>query len=200
MERMEQEQEAALLRAAQAGESGALARLCDQYEPLLRAAAAQPHLRTFREDALAEGYVSFVRAVRDYEAGTGVPFAAFAKARVYGDLRTLFRQQRRRWERETAAAEDGETPFWERVSDPAAERALTQLEEQAALVSLMRCLSDAERRILRLLFWEERTQAEAARLLRVSQQAVAKARKKALAKLRAALSRREGSMGGACFA
>ena len=71
---------------------------------LLRAAAGQLHLRTIREDALAEGYVSFVGAVQAYDAGTGVPFAAFAKARVYGDLRTLFRRQRRLWERETLPA------------------------------------------------------------------------------------------------
>lgn len=60
----EWEQEQALLRAAQAGDSPALSRLLDRYLPLLQAAAAQPHLRTIREDALAEGYVSFVRGVR----------------------------------------------------------------------------------------------------------------------------------------
>ena len=90
IEQMEREQELSLLAAAKAGDAAALSRLCTQYEPLLRAAAGQLHLRTIREDALAEGYVSFVGAVQAYDAGTGVPFAAFAKARVYGDLRTLF--------------------------------------------------------------------------------------------------------------
>ena len=73
---------------------------------------------------------------------------------------------------------------------------LTRLEEQAALVAAMRCLTDGERRILRLIFWEERTQAEAARLLQVSQQAIAKTKKRALAKLRAAF-RSEGDGSGA---
>ena len=195
IEQMEREQELSLLAAAKAGDAAALSRLCTQYEPLLRAAAGQLHLRTIREDALAEGYVSFVGAVQAYDAGTGVPFAAFAKARVYGDLRTLFRRQRRLWERETLPAEAREEPFWEGVHDPAAEQALTRLEEQAALVAAMRCLTDGERRILRLIFWEERTQAEAARLLQVSQQAIAKAKKRALAKLRAVFAA-EGEGGG----
>ena len=82
------------------------------------------------------------------------------------------------------------------VRDPAAEQALTRLEEQAALVAAMRCLTDGERRILRLIFWEERTQAEAARLLQVSQQAIAKTKKRAIAKLRAAF-RSEGDGSGA---
>ena len=188
--------ECMLLAAAQAGDSAAMMQLVEQYEPLLRAAAGQLHLRTIREDALAEGYVSFVGAVQAYDAGTGVPFAAFAKARVYGDLRTLFRRQRRLWERETLPAEAREEPFWEGVRDPAAEQALTRLEEQAALVAAMRCLTDGERRILRLIFWEERTQAEAARLLQVSQQAIAKTKKRALAKLRAVF-RSEGDGSGA---
>lgn len=194
----EWEQEQALLRAAQAGDSPALSRLLDRYLPLLQAAAAQPHLRTIREDALAEGYVSFVRAVREYDASAGVPFAAFARARVYGDVRTLFRRECRRWEREGTVAEDREEPFWESVSDPQAEQALVRLEERTALAAAMRCLTEAERRILRLVYWEERREREAALLLHVSQQAVGKAKRKALAKLRAALSSREGGAGGLC--
>ena len=69
-------------------------------------------------------------------------------------------------------------------------------EAEAALVAAMRCLTDGERRILRLIFWEERTQAEAARLLQVSQQAIAKTKKRALAKLRAVF-RSEGDGSGA---
>ena len=80
--------ERTLLAAAQAGDSAAMMRLLEQYEPLLRRAAGQPHLRTLREDALAEGTVSFVRAVHDYDLSQSVPFAGFVKARVYGDLRS----------------------------------------------------------------------------------------------------------------
>ena len=94
--------ECMLLAAAQAGDSAAMMQLVEQYEPLLRRAAGQPHLLTLREDALAEGYVSFVRAVHDYDAASGVPFAGFVKARVCGDLRTLFRRTCKVWQREAA--------------------------------------------------------------------------------------------------
>lgn len=47
--------ECMLLAAAQAGDSAAMMQLVEQYEPLLRRAAGQPHLLTLREDALPKG-------------------------------------------------------------------------------------------------------------------------------------------------
>lgn len=180
--------ERTLLAAAQAGDSAAMMRLLEQYEPLLRRAAGQPHLRTLREDALAEGTVSFVRAVHDYDLSQSVPFAGFVKARVYGDLRTLFRRTAKIWQREAAVDERREEPFWELVEDPAAADAMTRLERQAALVPALRALTPREREVVQLLYRDERTQKEAAAALGITQQAVAGAKRRALAKMRQVLA------------
>ncbi|MGN0938815.1 MAG: sigma-70 family RNA polymerase sigma factor [Selenomonas sp.] len=179
--------ECMLLAAAQAGDSAAMMQLVEQYEPLLRRAAGQPHLLTLREDALAEGYVSFVRAVHDYDAASGVPFAGFVKARVYGDLRTLFRRTCKVWQREAAVDERREEPFWELIEDPAATAAMTRLERQAVLVPALRALTPREREVVQLLYLGERTQKETAAALGITQQAVAAAKRRALAKMRQVL-------------
>ena len=48
-------EERALLAAAQAGDSAAMMKLVEQYEPLLRRAAGQRRFQTLRDDALSEG-------------------------------------------------------------------------------------------------------------------------------------------------
>ena len=141
-----------------------------------------------REDALAEGTVSFVRAVHDYDLSQSVPFAGFVKARVYGDLRTLFRRTAKIWQREAAVDERREEPFWELVEDPAAADAMTRLERQAALVPALRALTPREREVVQLLYWDERTQKEVAAALGITQQAVAGAKRRALAKMRQVLA------------
>ena len=182
------DEERALLAAAQAGDSTAMMQLLMQYEPLLRRAAGQPHLASIREDALAEGYVSFVRAVHDYDLSQGVPFAGFVKARVYGDLRTLFRRTCKVWQREAAVDERREEPFWDLIEDPSAAAAMTRLERQAALVPALRALTPRERDVVQLLYRDERTQKETAAALGITQQAVAATKRRALAKMRQVLA------------
>lgn len=180
-------EERILLAAAQSGDSEALMALIGRYEPLLRRATNQPHLAAIRDDARAESYVSFVRAVRDYDAAQGVPFAGFIKARIYGDLHTLFRRTCRVWQREAVVDDRRDEAFWELIEDPAAERAMTRLERQATLTAAMRTLTARERSVIQRLFFEERTQKETAAELSITQQAVAATKRRALAKLKSAL-------------
>ena len=180
-------EERALLAAAQAGDSAAMMKLVEQYEPLLRRAAGQRRFQTLRDDALSEGYVSFVRAVHDYDAAPGVPFAAFAKARIYGDLLTFFRRTCRVWQCEAAVDERREEPFWDLIEDEGAATAMTRLERQAALIPALRALTPRERDVLRLLYRDERTQKEAAKALGITQQAVAGTKRRALERMRQAL-------------
>ncbi|MCI6282974.1 sigma-70 family RNA polymerase sigma factor [Selenomonas sp.] len=182
-------EERAHIAAAQAGDSAAMMELVTQYEPLLRRAAGQAHLRTIHDDALSESYVSLVRAVRDYDAALGIPFAAFAKARVYGDLRTLARRVIRTWQREATVDDRREEGFWELIEDESAAAALTRYERQATLAAAMRALTERERAVIRLLYFNEATQTAAAAELGVSQQAVAAIKKRAIGKMREAVER-----------
>ena len=90
-------------------------------------------------------------------------------------------------QREAAVDERREEPFWELIEDPAAAAAMTRLERQAVLVPALRALTPREREVVQLLYLGERTQKETAAALGITQQAVAAAKRRALAKMRQVL-------------
>lgn len=82
------EEEMSLLTAAQNGDNTAVMALLNQYEPLLRAAARQWGRSGDYEEIFIDASVALYDAIRNYDKGRDVPFAAWARAKVYGDLRT----------------------------------------------------------------------------------------------------------------
>ena len=177
------EEETALIRRAGAGDNGALEFMMDKYEPLALRAAHQPHLSTVREDAESEARISLLRALKEFDPSLGIPFAGYAKRRVFGDVRTFFRRERSKWQREVVPfeTEDGDS-FWENLSgtwEPAAE-----VDFRETLEKCMEELTEREREVVRCLSFEGMSLTDIARQLGVSPQAVAKRKRKALAKLK----------------
>ena len=177
------------VQPAQAGNEQATLLLFDAFTGLMKRAAAQSHLQCIYEDALSEARMSFMEAIKTYDSAMGVPFAGYVRAKVYGDLRTLFKQQRRNWQRETSAdisdKETGATRL-DCIADPRAgyENSLNQLTLPPAFAKL----SEKQRYVLKLLFVMAKTQSEIAKELRISQQAVGKIKKTALSILKKELS------------
>ena len=175
-----------LLTAAAQGDSEALTHLYEAYAGLLHKAARQPHMTCLFEDALAEARLSFLEAVQAYDKSRGVPFPGFAKARIYGDLRTLFKRERRRWQRELLPAaqnHDGsEGTFQDTLAAP--DDAYEALLLHEALHTAIAALPERQQQLIRLLFFEDRTQKEAAAQLGISQQAAASMKTRALKQLR----------------
>lgn len=107
--------------AAQAGDTQAVRQLCTEFRPLIRT-VARIYQGVSYEDALQEGYLAFLRAIRDFDATRGIPFVGFAARRVHGDVRTAMRREWRTAERvvltrEVAEESPGKTPsVWDRVS------------------------------------------------------------------------------------
>lgn len=131
--------------------------------------------------------VSFWDAVISYDPTRGVPFPGWAKAKVYGDLWTLFKQARRRWNREILPGNDDEgADFTARLSAPDA--SLERIFDDDAFLALLRPLTPRAQKLLRFLYQEGLTQREAAARLGVSQQAASAMQKRALKKLRKTLS------------
>lgn len=176
-----------LLTAATQGDSEALCHLFDAYAGLLHKAARQPHLACFFEDALAEARLSFLEAVQSYDQSRGVPFPGFAKARVYGDLRTLFKRERRRWQRELLPLaqnrEDGDDDTFPDTLVASSDEH-EQLILRETLRTAMAALPKRQQQLLHMLFFEEKTQKEAAARLGISQQAAAAMKMRALKQLR----------------
>lgn len=174
-------EERQLVALAQAGDGAAMERMVVQYLPLARAAGGQRYARSIAEDATAAAMEELVRSVLAFDTERGVPFAAFAKVRVYGAVSHLFRKASTHWEREcvSEAAE---------ATEQAADRsALDASEARLMLAPLLSALTDDERRVVRLLFEEGRTTYEAADMLGVSQSKVARVKRQAVAKMRGVL-------------
>lgn len=183
--RFSQTEERRLLLAAQAGDGTAMERMVTQYLPLAKAAGGQRYVRSIAEDATAVAAEELVRSVLAFDVSRGVPFAAFAKVRVYGAVSHLFRAAATRWQRECVpdAAE-----VTEQVADGSA---LDASEARLTLAPLLATLSDDERRVIRLLFEEGRTTYEAADVLGVSQSKVARLKRQALSRMKGVLTSSE---------
>ncbi|MCL6547938.1 MAG: sigma-70 family RNA polymerase sigma factor [Alicyclobacillus sp.] len=108
---------------AQAGSADDLAEICSTFEPLVRATAAK-YRDVSLEDALQEGWLALIRAVHRYDGSLGVPFPAWAAARVRGDVRTAMRRWWRYEERIVRHRAQGETGGDEDALDWAARQSV----------------------------------------------------------------------------
>ena len=111
-----------------------------------------------------------------------MPFPGFAKAKVYGDLRTLFKKSRRQWQREVLPESAEEGSVFDAVPD---ERdGMKSFEADDAFHRMLAPLSEKPRRLLTMLYASGLTQKEAAAKLGMSQQAAAVVKARALKALR----------------
>lgn len=184
MQGVSQEEERAWIRGAQEGKREDMERIVEQYWPLVLAAGHQRQVRTMAEDAKGAAAEELVRSVLAFDTSRGVPFAAFAKVRVYGAVSHLLRKAARTWEHECAPCD---MEVMERI---AGTETLDASDARLTVAPLLERLDAAERRVIVLLYEEERSTYEAAQTLGVSQSKIARVKRRALAKLRAAM---EGS-------
>ena len=83
------------------------------------------------------------------------------------------------------AGEDEDTPLWAMLGGE--DENIEKAELRSMLADVMRRLSDAERRILRARYFEERSQRDIAQDMGVSQMYVSRVERKMLARFREAL-------------
>lgn len=181
-----------LVLKAQNGDAEAFAKLCTQFEGLMKKAAGQPHFKTIYEDALAVGYESFVEAVKLYRPLLGVPFAGFAKSKVKYALWNLFKRERRRWQMETALeSSQGEdlTLLDTLAADIDIEAQIETKLLGGALFDLLDTLPVKQRQAVLLTVVLNQKLAEAAALLGVTPQAVHSLKKRALKALKNAAAK-----------
>lgn len=144
-----------LVRRSQTGDKEAKTVLVEMFLPLIRRAAGQAHLTVVREDAEQEATLALLGAIEDFDANRGVPFPGYAKALVFGRVRTFFLKERRRWQREvmpvsSAGEEEESEDFFARVAD---ERdAIGALEEAESFRAELASLPKRERNILSMYY------------------------------------------------
>lgn len=166
---LSKEEERRLVRRAKAGESAAKEELFARYEGLMKKAAHQAYLGSeeLRHDALSIAQLAFLTAIHTYDDSADTYFAAYAKMRVEGALYAEFRRTKKRWLREIHP-------------DAAEDAALNRLMLKRAV----KVLTPREKEILRRVYYENETLAEIGAHLHHTRQAVGKAKKKILSKLR----------------
>ncbi|SEI86397.1 Helix-turn-helix domain-containing protein [Propionispira arboris] len=176
-----------LVQKAQTGDPQAVLNLVDQFHPLLHKAAWQAHLASIREDALSQAYISFLEAVKDYNLSRNIPFAGYAKAKIYGDIRTLFKQNRRNWQRELSTEyETAGQPILDQLVSPTGNT--NSIIDKIDMQALLTQLPLKQKQVLWQTIIHDKTQKETALLMHLSQQAIASLQKKALNTLRQWLS------------
>lgn len=92
-----------LVQKAQNDDKKAAEILFRKYQNLILKASGQYRLRSVRDEAYGEACMGFYEAVLDFDKALGVPFAGYAKSRVYTCLQNLFRRYLRIWQNETAS-------------------------------------------------------------------------------------------------
>ncbi len=183
LKRFTREYEGILLEKAAAGDSEAMERIRAQYWPLVLRAAHQQHLATVREDAEGVAALSLVEAVHSYDRTSDVPFAAYAKVKLFGDMRTFFRRERAKWEREFVPIDTEEgNSFWEQFPEP--EGKLDEMELGSDLEKALSELAPEEREVVvECLIYGRKTQKELALRDGVSFQCITRRRRRAVRKL-----------------
>lgn len=171
-------------------------KLYGYYLGLIRRESRQQYLAApgLREETEAIASLAFVEAAHDYDASQGVHFAAFLQSRIKGALYMAFCRTRRYLDRTSHPDQDSsaEKDCWiirvdARVSQESHEEAVCRRE---CLRQAMQILSEKEKRLLRLIFWEDMPLKKIAAGLHVSPQYISKQKQRILQKLRDALYRK----------
>lgn len=160
-------------------------KLYQNYQGLLRKAAAQNYLYSLKEEAYAQASLIFCEAIDSFDEKRGIPFAGYAKAKVYHDLHSFFKKHRRGWQREVSFDSDDEKNEAYLIEESFEENIIMR----HILFSALKKLPARQRLIIEYTIIRQYTQPETAAILGITQQAVAAQKKQALKLLREYLSK-----------
>lgn len=174
-----------LLIKAKAGDNYAIQLLLNKYKNLLNSASRQHHLLSIQEEAYEEAIISFYQAIKDFDESLGVPFAGFAKMRVYQGVHTLFRRYLRIWQNEVSLSAQMNTDDDEikefgdllAVDEDLADSISSRLD----IMKLIHQLPPKQYKVFILIVFKGLKYKQVAKLLHISVQAVSKNYRKALA-------------------
>jgi RNA polymerase sigma factor (sigma-70 family) len=174
--------------------AGEIAALVEDYLPLVVSQADRvwlsPRIGLTREDLVSAGCYGLLLAARRFDPARGVGFGVFARSHVHG---ALMREINAAMKASGAGVDDvlAANEVVEPDSLPADDGADGGVAraETAEVRELMECiLTESERTLLALYFFEELTLAEIVAVNGGSESGAARAIKAALAKLKAALA------------
>jgi RNA polymerase sigma factor (sigma-70 family) len=134
-------------------------------------------LGDWREELQAEGALAACEAARDFDPARGVPFKPFVERRV---LSHLLHRYRKEWTYAHHLARAPTDPEALGQAPPGRPPELEAIEVR----DLAAGLDPDDRRLVTILFWEGKSESEAAESLGVTQQAVSKRKLRIILELR----------------
>ncbi len=155
--------ETAMLEAARSGNKDALNEIIQHYEPEVRIIASKYFLpRADYEDLIQEGRIAIYRAIKSFDADTGIPFLHFLrmviKRKLIDSLRKYTRQKHTNlneaYSLNNVISESEETSFLEllpNAEDPAA-MVIANDEVHSMIQDLNKNLSNLERLVFEHYF------------------------------------------------
>ena len=177
-----------LITAAQAGDNGALLKLCRDFKPLLQSEARREMFyKSLGRDAESIAVLAFIELVLKYKGADYLNWPGYARCKVHFALFDAMEKQGRIWENETQIDTGSEACIDLLDSGYSAAGALDELAQLLLSLDLQTALAqlnEQQRRILLLLFVNDLKPAEAARRLHCTVRNITKHRLKALDRLR----------------
>jgi len=174
-----------------------IAKLVENYVPMVLRRVDRMWLSSrlglTRDDLVSAGCYGLLIAARRFDPGRGVGFGVFARAHVHGalmrEIESALKAAGATSEEVLVSGQDDIEP--DQLSDESAADQ-TDSAETAEVRELMQyVLTEHERLVLTLYYFEEMTLAETAAVVEVSESAIARTIKAGLAKLRAAMADRQ---------
>ena len=174
-----------LITAAQAGDNGALLKLCSDFKPLLSSEARREMFyNSLGKDAEGIAVLAFIELVLKY---SGTDYVNWPGYRVHFALFDAMQKQGRIWENEIAVntdSEEGTALLDEAGLQQGLPDDIAQLLLSLEVRQALKRLTAEQQQVIELLFLREQKPKEAARLLGCSVRNVTKHRLKGLDKLR----------------
>ncbi len=172
-----------------------MAEICRRFTGLVKKHAYQPHLKGLHEDAMGEGWLAVVQAVRSFQPAAGVPVAGYIESRVKFAVWNLFKRERRRWEREMSLNgggdddEGGALPLLNLLAADADVPAAVEAKLNAVKVrQALSGLPEKQRLALTRTLLTDQRLKDVAGELGVSVQAIHNLRQRGLARLKKSLA------------
>ena len=177
-----------LITAAQAGDNGALLKLCRDFKPLLQSEARREMFyKSLGRDAESIAALAFIELILKYKGADYLNWPGYARCKVHFALFDAMEKQGRIWEHETQIDTGSEAGIDLLDSGYSADGTLDELAQLLLSLDLQEALAqlnEQQRRILLLLFVNDLKPAEAARCLHCTVRNITKHRLKALDRLR----------------
>jgi len=174
-----------------------IAKLVENYVPLVIKQADRvwlsPRIGLTRDDLVSAGCYGLLLAARRFDPSRGVGFGVFARSHVHGalmrEINSAMKAAGLGADEVFVASEDEIDP--DSLPDEQGASVVHSAETAEVRELMEYVLTERERLVLTLYYFEELTLAEVAAVIEESESAVARALKGALARLKAAMAERE---------